>query len=97
METRGYGYGDALNPVRAVAPQANANRVEYRRDGVTEWYENGPLGLEQGFTLAERPGRANGQALTLELRLIGDLVATLEPGGKALDLRRKDGCCATRV
>jgi nucleoside-specific outer membrane channel protein Tsx len=91
METRGYGYGDALNPVRAVAPQANANRVEYRRDGVTEWYENGPLGLEQGFTLAERPGRANGQALTLELRLIGDLVATLEPGGKALDLRRKDG------
>src|SRR5262249_5108820 len=26
-----------------------ANRVEYLRQGLTEWYVNGPLGLEQGF------------------------------------------------
>jgi hypothetical protein len=91
METRGYGYGDALHPVRAVAPQANVNRVEYRRDGVTEWYENGPLGLEQGFTLDHSPGKTNGQPLTLELGLHGELAAVLGPGGKALDLRRKDG------
>jgi hypothetical protein len=37
FETRGYGYGDALHPVKAVVPQAKANRVEYQRDGVTEW------------------------------------------------------------
>jgi hypothetical protein len=52
LETRRYGYGDALHSVKAVAPQASANRVEYRRDNVTEWCENGPLGLERGFTLA---------------------------------------------
>ncbi len=91
LETRGYGYGDALHRARVVAPQANANRVEYRRDGVTEWYENGPLGVEQGFTLAHRPGKANGQALTVEVGLGGDLVASLEQDGKALELRRKDG------
>jgi hypothetical protein len=65
--------------------------VEYQRDGVTEWYENGPMGLEQGYTLAHSPGKAHGQALTVEMALTGDLVAALEPGGKVLDLKRKDG------
>jgi hypothetical protein len=113
IETRAYGYGNTLHPVKAVAPQANANRIEYRRDGVnddglTEWYENGPLGLEQGFTLARRPekvpgkepGKENDQPLTLELGLRGDLVAALEQGGKALELKGKgkgkDGKAALR-
>jgi nucleoside-specific outer membrane channel protein Tsx len=96
METRGYGYGDALHAVRAVAPWAESNRVEYRRDGVTEWYENGPLGLEQGFMLAYPPGKANGQTLTVELALRGDLVAALDPGGKGLELRGKDGKAVLR-
>jgi trimeric autotransporter adhesin len=96
LETRGYGYGDSMHPLRAVAPQATANRVEYRRDELTEWYENGPLGLEQGFTLAHRPGNANGQPLTLELRLKGDLVAALDAGGKALELSRNNGEAALR-
>jgi hypothetical protein len=96
METRGYGYGDALHAVGAVAPWAESNRVEYRRDGVTEWYENGPLGLEQGFMLAHPPGIANGQTLTVELALRGDLVAALDPGGKGLELRGKDGKAVLR-
>ena len=52
LETRGYGYGDAMLPLSAAAPHLNHNRVEYRHRGVTEWYENGPMGLEQGFLLA---------------------------------------------
>ena len=96
LETRGYGYGDALHAVESVAPQANANRVEYRYDGMTEWYENGPLGLEQGFTLARPPGKATGEPLTLELALRGDLVAALESTGTSLELRRKDGKVALR-
>lgn len=91
LETRGYGYGNALHTAKAVAPRANANRVEYRRDGMTEWYENGPLGLEQGFTLAHPPGKATGQPLTLEMVLHGDLVAAVESTGTSLELRRKDG------
>jgi hypothetical protein len=96
LETRAYGYGDALHPLKAVAPNANANRVEYRRGGVAEWYENGPLGLEQGFTLAHRPGKANGQPLTVALALSGDLAAAPAPGGKSLELRGKDGQAALR-
>lgn len=71
LQTRAYGYGNALHSAKPVAPQANANRVEYRRDGLTEWYENGPLGLEQGFALPHRPGKTNGKPLTFELALRG--------------------------
>jgi hypothetical protein len=96
LETRSYGYGDALLPAKAVAPRATANRVEYRRDGVTEWYENGPLGLEQGFTLAHPPGKATGRALTVELALNRDLLPSLERGGRGLELRRKGGDATLR-
>jgi hypothetical protein len=51
----GYGYGPWLRPVLGAAPQATLNRVVYRRGPVSEWYANGPLGLEQGFTLAAPP------------------------------------------
>ncbi len=47
------GFGDSLRPLPAVAPTAKANRVSYQRPGLTEWYASGPLGLEQGFTVAK--------------------------------------------
>jgi len=53
----------------------------YQRGVLTEWYVNGPLGLEQGFTLAERPAKANGSPLTFELSLSGDLLAVIDSDG----------------
>jgi hypothetical protein len=47
------------------------NRVSYRRGGLTEWYLNGPLGLEQGFTLERRPAGVG--SLTLAVRADGAL------------------------
>ncbi|MFZ0229570.1 MAG: FG-GAP repeat protein, partial [Mycobacterium sp.] len=91
LEMRGYGYGDALHRLRAVAPHSEVNRVEYRRNSLTEWYENGPLGLEQGFTLAHPPGEAHGRPLALELALQGNVVASLDAGGKELELKPKYG------
>ncbi|MGH3430532.1 MAG: FG-GAP repeat protein, partial [Mycobacteriales bacterium] len=100
LAARGYGYGDALVPLSGAAPQASANRVEYRRGAVTEWYVNGPMGLEQGFTLSEPPGKPNRQPdhqpVTVALALSGDLVAAVDPGGKAVTLTRKDGQVALR-
>ena len=104
LETRGYGYGDAMLPLSAAAPHLNHNRVEYRHRGVTEWYENGPMGLEQGFLLAEPPGKARkgrNQPLTLALAISGDLLAALEPAGldkksTALTLTRKNRQAALR-
>jgi trimeric autotransporter adhesin len=95
MELKGYGHGDNMHAVDRVAPHAVANRVEYDRRGLTEWYENRPLGLEQGFTLTHRQGKANGEPLTLALALSGSLTATVDPGERSMTLR-KSGAVALR-
>ena len=63
--------GLSLEGLPAAVPVVTANRVEYRHGSVTEWYANGPLGLEQGFTL-ERPLRSS-----LRVRLSGTLTPAL--------------------
>jgi hypothetical protein len=70
LSLRAIGYGKRLASVAAATPTAQANRVSYRRGLLTEWYLNGPLGLEQGFTLHRPPQRGSGP-LTLELGLSG--------------------------
>jgi hypothetical protein len=74
-----YGYGDSLRPVAPVAPRVAVNRVTYAHGALTEWYANGPLGLEQGFTLASRPGAASGP-LKLSLSLTGGVAARMRHG-----------------
>jgi len=87
---RGYGRGSALESVQEVVPIASKNRVEYRRGGVTEWYSNGPVGLEQGFTL-DAPIKPNGQFLTLALGFTGHITATLDQDQRGLDLSPDQG------
>jgi hypothetical protein len=53
---------------------ANEARVEIRRPGLVEWYENSASGLEQGFTLDARP--AGDGPLVLELA-VADAKAAL--------------------
>ncbi len=78
------GDGDSLRPLGAARVSARLNRLNLARAGVIEWYRNGPLGLEQGFTLA-RPARAQpGDTLTLSLASGGNAHAALAPGGRAV-------------
>ena len=69
------GLGSALHPVAPARPVARANRVEYRRGGTTEWFANGPAGVEQGFTVASKPTGAKSGTLTLALGISGTLTA----------------------
>lgn len=53
---------------------AERNRVVFARtSGVTEWYLHGPLGVEQGFALEQRPGGSG----PLEVRIA--VVGSLQP------------------
>ena len=79
MALSAYGHGSTLRPVGPAVPRASANRVRYARGAVAEWYANGPLGIEQGFDVAARPGPAAGP-LTLSLALSGNLAARLRRG-----------------
>lgn len=86
MKLRGYGYGDDLKSVTPVIPGVGRNRVEYQRGLLAEWYVNGPIGLEQGFTIAHAPGNAQGQPLTIALAFSGDLVPAMDPSWASVTL-----------
>ena len=91
LALRAYGYGDALKTVHAIEPLADKNRVEYRRGALTEWYVNGPMGLEQGFTIRERPGGKADGLLTIALQTWGELKAVEDASGGGLKLADRDG------
>ncbi len=83
----GYGYGDRLVEPASAKPKAVGNRVEYQRGDLTEWYVNGPQGLEQGFTLVQRPGTdLAGEPLVIALGVSGELLPAQEakPGAVVL-------------
>jgi len=68
------------------------NRIEYRRGRFTEWYENRPDGIEQGFVLPAPPdGEATEAPLHLELTLTGSLRPLISEDGQAIDFMAKDG------
>jgi hypothetical protein len=74
-----YGCATQLQEVKAAVPSAEGNRVQFTHSSngglqVEEWYLNGPLGLEQGFTLSQAPC-TGAHDVVLELELAGDLVA----------------------
>ncbi len=96
MAVRAYGYGDDLEPVAAVTPEAHANRIEYRRGGLAEWYANGPLGVEQGFTLRRPPAAHADARFTIALTLQGDLSATLDRDRLGVSLSAANGQAALR-
>jgi len=93
------GRGEALAP---AAPgeelTAHENRVEIQRPGILEWYVNSAQGLEQGFTLTERPGGEGPLVLELSVagarpRLRGDSVVFETPAQRKLrygDLQASD-------
>ena len=85
------GEGSSLRAVGPVAPSSHANRVTYRHPGFTEWFANGPLGLEQGFSIQRAPSRLGGGPLTLVMGLSGGIRASLRDRGQSLALSGADG------
>ena len=87
LALRGSGYGPAMRPVAASAPRATSNRVAYAHGSLIEWYENGPLGVEQGFTVEHAPADAAGQ-LTLAIGVSGNARPRLHPGSGGVTFAR---------
>jgi hypothetical protein len=86
LRLNAYGYGNRLRTPAPPSIHSDGARVEYRRGPLTEWYLNETRGLEQGFTLSERPAHAGAGPLTLELGLSGDLRPVL--AGRDVRLER---------
>jgi hypothetical protein len=95
LSLQGVGYGGALEAIHPVAPAAHGNAVVYAHPQLSEWYVNGPLGLEQGFTVARPQDQPAAGPLTLSVALSGDAHASLTNSGRSLDLSRP-GAAALR-
>ena len=80
----GAGFGTASAPVLAARPQARANRVTYDHGWLQEWYVNGPVGLEQGFTVPHAPAAPASGPLQLSLSVSGGTHATELAGDKGV-------------
>ncbi len=84
---RAIGFGSTLRAIAPVAPRAQGNRVTYGHGAVQEWYANGPLGLEQGFTIARAPAAPARGPLTLAVELSGNASASPVPGADGVRLK----------
>ena len=92
-ELRAWGEGSSLQSLAGARPTGAGNRVTYVLPGLREWYANGPLGVEQGFTVEHAPAAstaAGGSSglLTLAIGLSGNTHPTLEAGAHGLLLSR---------
>ncbi|MFP7754683.1 FG-GAP repeat protein [Thermodesulfobacteriota bacterium B35] len=67
-----------------------ANRMTLDHGLVREWFVNGPMGLQQGFTLNDRPGRRQEGELALTLHVAGDLSPVEMAGGRGVEFRSDD-------
>jgi hypothetical protein len=91
LALRAAGYGSALHPVGESTPSFAGNRATYARAGLSEWYANGPLGVEQGFTLPRAPAAGSEGPLALVLGVSGDALPALAAAGKSVLLRAGHG------
>jgi IPT/TIG domain/FG-GAP repeat len=91
LSLRAVGYGSLLEPVGEVVPRLQGARVLYARAGLSEWYANGPLGLEQGFSVTRPPAAPGAGALTISMGLSGDAHAALGAGGRSIVLASSSG------
>jgi hypothetical protein len=95
LSLRSVGFGEgtgAGETATAADPTAYSNRATYARGAVSEWYANGPAGLEQGFTLLRAPAMARtaepGAPLTVELALAANARPRLAANGQSFTLQR---------
>lgn len=75
-----YGYTDNIASFTGHTPtlQADENTLTYHwNENLSEWWINTNNGLEQGFTLLERPANSNQSALVLEMAIEGNLTPHL--------------------
>ncbi len=89
-----WGRTGMLNPapmasLEVAKEDGSANRIDYRRDQLVEWYINDENGIEQGFTLTSPPMQGE-SPLQLDLLLGGDLIPQMNATGDGIEFLDSD-------
>jgi hypothetical protein len=88
----GWGRGDELRLLPAPdAATVETNRLSFEFGDLTAWYVNGPLGLQQGWTLTKAPGSEGKEPISLVLYQGGNLRARVNDGRDGLNLTDTHG------
>ncbi len=90
QEADGCGQAASIGWLDNVSVHNEGNRVELRREGITEWFINRPAGLEHGFNIPERlvgegELRLSMQVSEASANLQGDHVVFSCPSGRNLE------------
>lgn len=89
MRWVGLGRGPSIAPVPSVGVlEIRDRRAVLTRGDAEEWYLDGPLGLEQGFTLTERSDGVGELKLVLSLQ---GLVARVAEAGDVIEIHDELG------
>jgi len=97
LQLQRYGYADALQAAAPVSSTklSEQNKIEYARGNLIEWYVNDPRGLEQGFTILQRPDTATSRGAIRDspLQVVMSLRGNLQPrqNGDAIILANEQG------
>jgi hypothetical protein len=85
LRLAGYGYAELTAPALPAGQSTAEQRFIYHWDDtIDEWWQNGAIGLEQGFTVHSKPaGGEAGLPLRVTMDLSGDLRAETHPDGLA--------------
>lgn len=82
----GFGREHELRTVPPSVPRLNQGRVQYDRGPLTEWWLCEGRGLRQGFDLKSPPSPQGSSPLALQLRISGDLLASVHDRGQRATL-----------
>lgn len=87
------GYAGRTLPAEPAKILHEGGKVTCQRDDLlSEWFVNDTRGLEQGWTLRQRPGRKDpSQPLSLHLSARGGLGPQVDAGGRSVTFQTKDG------
>ena len=75
LEAPTWARGDGAASVAVDATGECVRRLEGRREGLVEWFENAPSGMEHGYTVAADPG---GEGLVFEIAVEGAVEGAVE-------------------
>jgi hypothetical protein len=81
LRTASFGRVGSERELDAASASMRGNRIELDHGLLTEWFVNDERGIEQGWTIAERPRGVDPLWIGLEFR--GELALRVEAGGRS--------------
>jgi len=89
LSLHGFGRETRLTDVSTPEMVQAGDKLKYQHLGLTEWYRDTALGMEQGFTVFQPPQGSG--PLVLQLALATDLKSVPDADGGGLSFRTADG------